>query len=127
MAASFAWLSFSVRRRSTVIVSRKILKCEWSSTYGEILEKLDPQFVDVPVEKVVLCSNEQFKDPVHVAPLNAPIELCQSYGFNLCYYLEDGEPMIAMSCPQEECLHSCSVTEEVKWSVKQLKWPKEQP
>ena len=41
----------------------------------------------------MLCSNEQFRDPVHVAPLNAPVELCRSYGFYVCYHLEDGEPV----------------------------------
>ena len=40
-----------------------------------------------PVEKVVLCSNKQFREPVHMPPLNAPVELCQAYGFNVCYYL----------------------------------------
>ena len=28
-----------------------------------------------------------------MAPLNAPVELCRSYGFNVCYHLEDGEPV----------------------------------
>lgn len=32
----------------------------WSNMFGEIPEKLDPQFVNVSMEKVVLCSNEQF-------------------------------------------------------------------
>jgi len=70
-----------------------IVQCAWCDTFTEVLEKLDPQLASVSVEKVVLCSNEQFRDPVHVAPLNAPVELCKSYGFNVCYHLEDGEPV----------------------------------
>jgi len=93
MAASFAWLSVLVHRRLAVVVNRKIVQCEWCDTFAEVLEKLDPQLASVSVEKVTLCSNEQFRDPVHVAPLNAPVELCRSYGFNVCYHLEDGEPV----------------------------------
>ena len=57
----------------------------------EVLEKLGPQFSNVTVEKV-LSSNEEFKDPVHKAPLDALVQLCQSFGFNVCYYLEDAKP-----------------------------------
>ena len=41
--------------------------------YEEVLDKLDPQFSNVTVEKMVLSSNEQFKNPVHEAPLNMPV------------------------------------------------------
>jgi len=93
MAASFAWPSVSVHRWLAVVVNRKIVQGTWCDTFAEVLENLDPQLASVSVEKVVLCSNEQIRDPVHVAPLNAPVELSRSYGFNVCYHLEDGEPV----------------------------------
>ena len=44
----------------------------------EVLDKLDPQFSNVMVKKMVLSSNKQFKEPVHKPPLNGPvaIQLC---------------------------------------------------
>ena len=56
---------------------------------------------------------------MHVAPLNAPVKLCQFYGFNISYYLEDVEPMnqdgrparndfeILMSVHKQRILPSC--------------------
>ena len=44
-------LSLSTRQSSTVIVSRKIVKCDWFTMYGEALDKLDPRLSNVTVKK----------------------------------------------------------------------------
>ena len=54
MAASFAWPSFLIRWGTTVAISRKIRQCEWSTTYRKGLEKLDAEFMNVSVERVIL-------------------------------------------------------------------------
>ena len=76
-----------MQRVSKVVVSRKILRCNWSSTYGETLDKLDPQFVDASVEKVVLSSNEQFGDLVHDTPLNATVKCVYVVSALCCFYV----------------------------------------
>ena len=73
--ATFTWPSFSVRQS----YNRKIVKWDWSIIMlVEVLDKLDPQFSNVMVKKMVLSSNKQFKEPVHKPPLNGPvaIQLC---------------------------------------------------
>ena len=83
----FCWPSVTVRYGTSVIVSRKIVKAEYTDTFGEILLKVDRSFVNQSVEKVVASKNECFVDPVHEIPLIAPALLCEQYGNNLCYII----------------------------------------
>ena len=63
-----AWPSVSIKRGST-ITSRKVVKCEWSDTLGEIVERVDRSYClsHEVVEKVIVSSNA-----VHEFPLDGP-------------------------------------------------------
>lgn len=37
----------------------------------------------------MVSKSEQLSDPVHEAPLDAPVLLCERYGSNVCYHLDD--------------------------------------
>ena len=52
LASTWAWPSCSVRRGISTIVSRRIVQCDWSSTFGELIVKIDLQFSDALVERV---------------------------------------------------------------------------
>ena len=83
--STFCWPSVTVRRGTSVIVSRKIVKAECTDTFGDILLKVDRKYADQSVKKVIASKNEHFIDPVHEIPLEAPAILCDQYGNNLCY------------------------------------------
>ena len=67
-------------------VDRKIVKCEWTDTFGAIVERVDPSLSHAVVEKVLVSSNAQFLDPVHEIPLDGPVELLKDYGMNVHEY-----------------------------------------
>ena len=52
---------------------------------------------DAQVVCVVTSKNKSFVDPVHKMPLDAPVELCQQYGNNVCYYLTP-QPAAESTC-----------------------------
>ena len=52
MASIFAWPSVSVVRGGRSLVARKIVKCEWTDTFGGLLEKTNRTLVDANVDKV---------------------------------------------------------------------------
>ena len=87
MASMNAWPSVLVKRAGKTIISRKIVKCEWSETLGEIIERVDRTLSQEVVEKVMVSSNAQFLDPVYEIPLDGLIELLKDYGMNVLFYL----------------------------------------
>ena len=101
MASMNAWPSVSVKRAGKTIISRKIVKCEWSETLGEIIERVDRILSQEVVEKVMVSSNAQFLDPVHEIPLDGPVELLKDYGMNVLFYLSgDADPRRSESSGQ---------------------------
>ena len=42
MASMNAWLSVSIKRGGSPVVSHKIVKCEWTDTLGAIVERVNP-------------------------------------------------------------------------------------
>lgn len=72
-----AWLSVLVRSGNTTIKPRTVVKLCWEDTFGVLLDKLD--LPEVMVEKVEICGNENFTEPVHVVPVCAPATLSQQF------------------------------------------------
>ena len=87
MASTNAWPSVSIKRDGSTVVSRKIIKCEWTDTLGAIVERVDPSLSRAEVKKVLVSSNAQFLDPVHEIPLDGPVELLKDYGMNVLFHL----------------------------------------
>ena len=52
LASLWAWPSCSVRRAFATIVNRKVVKCGWSTNFGELLLQVDSKLVCAEVEKV---------------------------------------------------------------------------
>ena len=57
MASMNAWPSVSIKRAGNTIISQKVVKCEWSDTLGEIVERVDRNLSHEVVEKVIVSSN----------------------------------------------------------------------
>ena len=78
MATSFAWLSVLVKRGTSVVMSRTVLKCDWDQSFGSLLEQLDG-LAEETIEKIEISKNESFVNPVHVVPVDAPVSLCKQF------------------------------------------------
>ena len=87
MASMYCWPSLSIKRGASLVVARKVVKAEYGWTFGYLLLLIDNAFSNEQVARVVVSKNESFIDPVHEVPLDSPVELCQQYGLNVCYYL----------------------------------------
>ena len=81
----FCWSSVSAKCWANLVVTRKVVKAEWGWTFGDLLTATDKLLSNVVVLCVVTSKNEHFIDPVHEVPLDSPFQLCEQYGFNLCY------------------------------------------
>ena len=66
---------------SALIISQKIVKCEWTDILGVIVERVDRNLSHKVVEKVP--SNAQFMDLVHKLSLDGPVELLKDYSMNV--------------------------------------------
>ena len=87
--SDFAWPSVTVKRGSTVVKGRSIVKCSWSDNFGVLLEKVGSEFSAEVVIQVVISKNEKL-DTTHTVPLDAPVKLLETYGcLYVCYYLAD--------------------------------------
>ena len=87
--SDFAWPSVTVKRGSTVVKGRSIVKCSWSDNFGILLEKVGSEFSAEVVIQVVISKNEKL-DTTHTVPLDAPVKLLETYGcLYVCYYLAD--------------------------------------
>ena len=87
MASTYCWPSVSIKRGTSLLVARKVVKAEHGWTFGHLLMVIDNSFSEEQVTRVVTSKNDRFVDPVHEVPLDSPVELCQQYGVNVCYYL----------------------------------------
>ena len=99
--ASFAWPSVIMLRGSRVVVDRTIVKCSWNENFASVLEKLGGEYSSERVSRVVISSNERLVEPAHIAPLDAPIKLLETYNCHyVCYYLEE-ESVEALAAADE--------------------------
>ncbi len=105
MSTTFAWPSVSVKRSAALLVTRKVVKIEWENTFGELLEKIGEEYRCESVEKVAVCGNQQFRDPVHDVPLDGPMVLCQTYGMNVCFHLI---VIVCGECTKPRCVYARS-------------------
>ena len=87
MASMYCWPSVSIKRGVSLVIARKIVKAEFEWTFGYLLIVIDSSFSNEQVACVITSKNAQFIDPVHKVSLDSPVELCQQYGHNVCYYL----------------------------------------
>ena len=87
MASMYFWPSVSIKRGANLIVARKVVRAEYDWTFGHLLTVINSSWLNVSVTRVAVSKNEQFVDPVHDLPLDSPVQLCQQYGNNICYYL----------------------------------------
>ena len=78
-----------MKRDSTVVKGRSIVKCSWSDNFGILLEKVGSEFSAEVVIQVVISKSEKL-DTTHTVPLDAPVKLLETYGcLYVCYYLAD--------------------------------------
>ena len=100
--SNFAWLSVTVKRSSTVLKGRSIVKCNWSDNFATLLEKAGSEFSTEVVIQVIISKNERL-DTSHTVPLDAPVKLLETYGcLYVCYYLADNtvwEPAQGVEMP----------------------------
>ena len=83
MASMNTWPSVSIKRAGSTIISRKVVKCEWSDTLGE---RVDRNLSHKVVEKVIVFSNAQFLDPVHeLSSVGRPGRTLKDYGMNVLF------------------------------------------
>jgi hypothetical protein len=68
--ASFAWLSVAVKRGTTTMVPRKIVKIEWDNVFGELLTAVYPDLHSEIIRGVSISKNI---DPVHKVDVSAPL------------------------------------------------------
>ena len=75
--SSFAWISVVVKRGSSTILPRKIVKIGWDSNFGELLAVVDPTLANDTInKKVCISGKDSFLDPVHeLAPLSPQVLL----------------------------------------------------
>ena len=83
----YCWPSVSAKRGASLIVVRRVVKAECGWTFGHLLTVTDMLLSDAVVTRVVTSRNERFTDPVHEVPIDSPIQLCEQYGYNVCFYL----------------------------------------
>ena len=82
--ASFAWPSVMVLKGSKVVINRTILKCSWSENFASVLERLGSEYSSELVSKIIISSNDRLVDPAHSVPIDAPINILETYG---CHYI----------------------------------------
>ena len=87
MALMYCWPSVSIKRGARLIVGRKVIKAEFEWTFGYLLISIDGSFSSKQVTCVISSKNTKFIDSVHEVPLDSPVQLCQQYGLNVCYFL----------------------------------------
>ena len=88
MASVNAWLSVLVLRGLSIVKPRTVVACDWTDSFGCLLEKTDMLFREEVVESVKISKNEQFVDPCHIVPLNAPVSLCDKFHCHcVCFLL----------------------------------------
>ena len=71
--SSFAWISVVVKRGSSTILPRKIVKIGWDSNFGELLAVVDPTLANDTINKVCISGKDSFLDPVHELDVTAPL------------------------------------------------------
>ena len=100
--SNFAWPSVTVKRSSTVLKGRSIVKCNWSDNFATLLEKAGSEFSTEVVIQVIISKNERL-DTSHTVPLDAPVKLLETYGcLYVCHYLADNtvwEPAQGVEMP----------------------------
>ncbi len=91
--SSYVWLSVVVKRGTTTVVSRRVVKEAWESNFGEVLSNLlatlDAAPAETTIKKVSIC-NEIYLDPTHQVDVAAPLSVCKMFNCQyVCFYLED--------------------------------------
>ena len=61
--SDFAWPSVTVKRGSTVVKGRSIVKCSWSDNFGILLEKVGSEFSAEVVIQVVISKMKSWIQP----------------------------------------------------------------
>ena len=74
-----------------MVKCRTIVKCSWEDTFGSLLNRFEG-LSDRTVEKIQISKNENFIDPVHLVPIDAPVSLCSQFGCaNVCVFIAESE------------------------------------
>jgi len=120
MGSDFAWPSVSVKRSSTVLKGRSIVKCNGSDNFPTLLEKAGSEFSTEVVIQVIISKNEKL-DTTHTVSLDAPVKLLEAYGcLYVCYYLTDNtarEPAQGGRNALTFPMHICCFYKSCVWHV----------
>ena len=87
MTICSAWLSILVKYGQNIIKTPTVVKCLWEDTFGTLLDKLD--MPETTIDKVQISANEKFANPVHMVPIDAPINICYQFKcMHVCFSVE---------------------------------------
>ena len=87
MVLMYCWPSVSAKRGVSFVITRRVVKADYGWTFGHLLTITNSSLSNAVVTRVVTSKNERFIDSVHEVPLDSPAQLCEQYGYNVCYYL----------------------------------------
>ena len=95
-SSTFAWPSVSIKHAGKVLVSCRVVKCEWSALFGDLLQIVDASVpATLIVQQVQVCRGQKFADPAYSVPLDDPVQLCSEYGMNILECFAYPEKMIS--------------------------------
>ena len=75
---------------------------EYGWTFGHLLTVVNSSLSNTVVTRVVISKNEHFIDPEHEMPLDSPVQLCEQYGYKICYYLAPEVPRVSDTMKQQK-------------------------
>ena len=85
------WLSVMVIANQKLIKPRQIVKCSWDETFAVLLDKLDLPETTI-VSKIEISGNKPH--PVHMVPIDAPLNLCEQFKCSNVLITVEGEPCV---------------------------------
>ena len=76
-ATCSAWLGILVKYGQSIIKTQTVVKCSWEDTFVILIDKLD--ISETTIDKVQISTNEKSTNPVHVVPIDTPINVCDQF------------------------------------------------
>ena len=101
MMSMFCWPSISAKHGASLVITRRVVKAEYGWTFGHLLTVVNSSLSNTVVTRVVISKNEHFIDPEYEMPLDSPVQLCEQYGYKICYYLAPEVPRVSDTMKQQ--------------------------
>ena len=92
MTSMYCWPSVSAKRGVNFVITRRVIKADYGWTFGHLLIITNSSLSNAVVTCIVTSKNERFIGPLHEVSLDSPVQLCEQYGYSVCYYLAPEVP-----------------------------------